>query len=141
MKLRKAAAQAFIEADANDALRKAISSGPRPWIDYEIGELVYFYRMGADKKLKFSPSYWQGPARIVMTDQPSTIWLTHRGFLVKASPERIRRASLEENMSISGWLEDIVGAKKDIATSPAEVIWIYQIILYLLKKIPDPMEY
>ena len=118
MKLRKAAAQAFIEADANDALRRAISSGPRPWIDYEIGELVYFYRMGADKKLKFSPSYWQGPARIVMTDQPSTIWLTHRGFLVKASPERIRRASLEENMSISGWLEDIVGAKKDIATEP-----------------------
>eukprot|EP00435_Cladocopium_sp_Y103_P054634 s153_g17.t2 len=118
MKLRKAAAQAFIEADSNDALRRAISSGPRPWIDYEIGELVYFYRMGADKQLKFHPGYWQGPVRIVMTDLPSTIWLSHRGNLVKASPERIRRASLEENMSISGWLEDIVSAKKDVATEP-----------------------
>ncbi|CAK9067633.1 unnamed protein product [Durusdinium trenchii] len=55
MKLRKAAAQAFIEADADNALRRAISSGPRPILDYDIGEIVYFYRMGADKKLKFKP--------------------------------------------------------------------------------------
>ncbi|CAK9068665.1 unnamed protein product [Durusdinium trenchii] len=58
MKLRKAAAQAFIEADADNALRRAISSGPRPILDYDIGEIVYFYRMGADKKLKFKPGYW-----------------------------------------------------------------------------------
>eukprot|EP00435_Cladocopium_sp_Y103_P029748 s1932_g7.t1 len=118
MKLRKAAADAFIEADSSEVLRRAIASGPRPWSDYEIGEIVYFYRMGADKKLKFSLGYWQGPARIVMTDQPSTIWLSHRGYLIKASPERIRRASAEENMAISGWLEDIVNAKKDVMTEP-----------------------
>ena len=65
MKLRQAAAQAFIEADADAALRRAISSGPRPVLDCDIGEIVYFYRMGADKKLKFRPGYWQGPARIM----------------------------------------------------------------------------
>ena len=55
MKTRKAAATACVEADANDALRRAISSGPRPLTEFEIGEMVYFYRMGADKKLKFQP--------------------------------------------------------------------------------------
>ena len=118
MKLRKAAAQAFIEADADNALRRAISSGPRPILDYDIGEIVYFYRMGADKKLKFKPGYWQGPARIIMIDQPSTIWLAYQSNLVKASPERLRRASSEENMALSGWLDDIVNVKKDLNTEP-----------------------
>ena len=63
--------------------------------------MVYFYRMGADKKLKFHPGYWQGPARVVMIDHPSTLWLAHRGYLIKASPERTRRASAEENLTIS----------------------------------------
>ena len=118
MKLRKAAAQAFIEADADNALRRAISSGPRPILDYDIGEIVYFYRMGADKKLKFKPGYWQGPARIIMIDQPSTIWLAYQSNLVKASPERLRSASSEENMALSGWLDDIVNVKKDLNTEP-----------------------
>jgi len=53
-------------------------------------------------------------------DQPSTLWLAHQGHLVKAAPERIRRASLEENMAISGWLEDIVKVKKDLSTEPTK---------------------
>ncbi|CAK8994697.1 unnamed protein product, partial [Durusdinium trenchii] len=118
MKLRKAAAHAFIEADASNSLRRAVASGPRPILEYDIGEIVYFFRMGADKKLKFKPCYWHGPARIIMIDQPSTIWLSYQSQLVKASPERIRRASLEENMALSGWLEDLVQLKKDIVTEP-----------------------
>ncbi|CAK9002681.1 unnamed protein product [Durusdinium trenchii] len=118
MKLRKAAAHAFIEADASNSLRRAVASGPRPVLEYDIGEIVYFFRMGADKKLKFKPCYWHGPARIIMIDQPSTIWLSYQSQLVKASPERIRRASMEENMAMSGWLEDLVKLKKDITTEP-----------------------
>ena len=104
MKMRRAASLAFVEADASDSLRRAISTGPRPMEEYEIGEMVYFYRMGMDKARKFAAGYWQGPARIIMMDQPSTLWLAHQGHLVKAAPERIRRASLEENLAISGWL-------------------------------------
>ena len=120
MKMRRAASLAFVEADASDALRRAVSTGPRPVEDYEIGEMVYFYRMGMDKAKKFAPGYWQGPARIVMMDQPSTLWLAHQGHLVKAAPERVRRASLEENLALSGWLEDIVKTKKDLATEPTK---------------------
>ncbi len=118
MKMRKAASMAFIEADASDLLRRAVSTGPRPMEEYEIGEMVYFYRMGMDKAKKFGPGYWQGPARIVMMDQPSTLWLAHQGYLVKAAPERVRRASLEENLAVSGWLQDIVTVKNDLATEP-----------------------
>ena len=53
--MRKAAATAFVEADASAALRRAISTGPRPMQEYDIGEMVYFYRMGADKQKKFAP--------------------------------------------------------------------------------------
>ena len=118
MKMRKAAAQAFVEADASEVLRRAISSGPRPMQEYDIGEMVYFYRMGANKAKKYSSQYWCGPARIVMLDQPSTVWLSYQGGLVKAAPERIRRASLEENLTLSGWIKDIVKKKHDPCTDP-----------------------
>ena len=120
MKMRMAASQAFLEADASNSLRRAITSGPRPLVDYEIGEMVYFFRMGANKRLKFDASYWQGPARVVMTDPPNTIRLSYQGHLVKASPERIRRASTEENMAMSQWLEDIVKLRKDLTTEPTQ---------------------
>lgn len=118
MRMRKAAATAFVEADASAALRRAISTGPRPMQEYDIGEMVYFYRMGADKQKKFAPGYWQGPARIVMVDQPSTLWLSFQGYLVKAAPERIRRASEEESLSLSSWLEGLVKRKNDPCTDP-----------------------
>ena len=118
MRMRKAAAKAFMEADCEDALRRALSAGPRSDHTYEFGEMVYFFRMGADKRLKFAPSYWKGPARVVMVDPPSTVWLAYQGFLVKASPERLRRASPEERLSVSGWLQDIVDTKEQLATIP-----------------------
>ena len=111
MRMRKAAAEAFLEADADEALRRAVQ-------DYDIGEMIYFYRMGADKAKKFAPGYWCGPARIMMIDQLSTIWASYQGTLVKAAPERVRRASLEENLSLSGWLTDLVKNKQDPCTDP-----------------------
>ena len=118
MQIRKAAAKAFMEADCEDALRRAISAGPRMVSDFDVGEVVYFYRMGADKKLKFNARYWQGPGRIVMIDQPSTIWIAFQGSLVKASPERVRRASPEENLTLSGWIDDLLATKADLEKEP-----------------------
>jgi hypothetical protein len=135
MRMRKAAAQAFVEADADAALRRAIETGPRPMEDYQIGEMVYFFRKGADKARKFAPGFWCGPAKIIMVDQPSTIWVAYQSTLVKASPERIRRASAEENLTVSGWLKDLVDTKADLAQSRNKGIWILQTILYLNYKI------
>ena len=120
MRMRRAAAQAFVEADSDAALRRAIETGPRHIEDYQIGEMVYFFRKGADKARKFAPGFWCGPARIVMVDQPSTIWIAYQNNLVKAAPERIRRASAEENLTVSGWLKDLVDTKADLCTEPKQ---------------------
>ena len=109
MKIRKAAAKAFMEADCEDALRRAIAAGPRTVCDFDIGEVVYFYRMGANKKLKFDPKYWQGPGRIAMIDQPNTIWIAYQGYLVKAAPE---------NLTLTGWISDIVNTKEQLEQEP-----------------------
>lgn len=45
MAMRKAAAIAFHETECSQALRRAISAGPRPMQNYEIGETVYFWRV------------------------------------------------------------------------------------------------
>ena len=37
-----------------------------------------------------------------------TLWLAYQGKLVKASPERIRRASAEEQITLTGWIDDLV---------------------------------
>ena len=120
MRMRKAAAQAFVEADADAALRRAIETGPRPMEGYNVGEMVYFFRNGADKARKFSPGFWCGPAKIVTVDQPCTIWVTYQSTLVKASPERKRRASLEENLTVSGWLKELVDTNAYLCSEPKQ---------------------
>ena len=84
MKLCKAAAQAFFEADCDQALENALSGGPRPQQEYTAGQMVYFYRLGHSKKGDRLPQLWHGPARVVVTDPPSTLWLSYQGGIVKA---------------------------------------------------------
>ena len=90
MELRCAAAQAFHQADCNQALRNALHHGPRRQVDFEPGQTVYFWRKGVKRYFKNNVSFWHGPAKVVITNPPSTIWLTYQGHLVKASPEHLR---------------------------------------------------
>ena len=117
MSMRKAAAQAFFETECSETLRRAISSGPRPFENYQIGELVYFWRVGLIGTKKAAPAYWHGPSRVVMTEQPSTLWLSYQGKLVKASPERVRRAAEEEQVTLTGWIDSILDTKQQLEIS------------------------
>ena len=67
---------------------------------------------------KQTPDLWHGPARIVLVDLPSTLWLSYQGGIIKASPERVRPASEEEQLSLSGWLEGLTKAAEDFARQP-----------------------
>ena len=67
--MRKAAAIAFHSTECEDALRGAISSGPRPFSVFEVGEMVYFWRVGQGAAHQTAPADWHGPARVVMLDQ------------------------------------------------------------------------
>eukprot|EP00435_Cladocopium_sp_Y103_P050254 s2395_g15.t1 len=118
MQMRKAAALAFHSTECEDALRRALASGPRPFTDFEIGEAVYFWRVGQGAARQPAPAYWHGPARVVMLDQPTTVWLAYQGKLVKASPERIRRASEEEQLTLTGWIDDLVHTRDLFERTP-----------------------
>ena len=52
-------------------------------------------------------SYWNGPGRVLLTNLPNTVWIAHGNTVIKAAPERVRLASEEESLSISGWLSGI----------------------------------
>ena len=121
MKMRQAAAVAFHSTECTEALRRAITSGPRPFHRYEIGEKVYFWRQGAGgNSNRTKPNYtsWHGPGRVVMTQHPSSIWVAHRGTLVKASPEHVRRATEDEQLTLSGWIDDLVKTRDEFEKEP-----------------------
>lgn len=120
MKMRKAAALAFFETDCDEALRRAITSGPRPLEEYQVGESVYFWRKGKDKARKTSPEWWHGPAKVLMTDPPSTVWVAYQGTLVKASPERLRRCSEDEAVTLTGWIDDLLNTKQEFDKLPTK---------------------
>ena len=118
MAMRRAAAKAFFEVDCDQALRNVLAGGPRPQHDYVVGQMVYFYRLGHSKKGDRPHERWHGPARVIMTDLPTTMWLSYQENLVKASPERIRPGSEEEQLTISGWLDGLAQAKEEFEKAP-----------------------
>eukprot|EP00435_Cladocopium_sp_Y103_P073784 s36_g45.t1 len=118
--IRLAAAKAFHEADANQSLKNALHAGHRPVRDFEVGQLVYFWRKGTDGPKKNRPSFWRGPGRVVLTSPPSTIWISYRGFIVKAAPEQLRLASEEERFTLTGWINDLSGTREELEKQPRQ---------------------
>ena len=118
MKMRKAASVAFHEADCDQALRAAALGGPRRFQNFEVGQAVYFWRRGAGTHKKTRDSYWHGPGRVLMTDLPNAVWISFNGTLVKAAPERVRHATPEEDLTISGWLRGISRVRVEFEQVP-----------------------
>lgn len=75
---------------------------------------MYLWRIGMLATKRTASGYWHAPARVVMTEQPSTLWLSYQGTLVKASPERVRRAAEEEQLTLTGWIDSILNTKRRI---------------------------
>ena len=116
--MRLAAAKAFHEADCSQALKNALHAGPRPPRDFEPGQLVYFWRKGTDRPKKDSYIYWKGPARVVLTAPPSTVWINYKGYVVKAAPEHLRHATEEERFTLSSWIDDIAETRQQLNREP-----------------------
>ena len=112
VKLRKQAAIAFHEADADQSLRNALHGGDRKLHSYQVGDLVYFWRKGMARPKKDSPAFWHGPARVILTNLPNTVWVSHQGHVVKASPEHLRPATPDEEFTLSGWIDAIADTRK-----------------------------
>ena len=110
--------KAFYEADCSQAVRNAVHAGARPVRDFETGQMVYFWRKGTDGVKKNNMSYWRGPARVILTSPPSAIWITYRGYVIKASPEHLRAATTEETFTLSQWIEDIAQTREEVQREP-----------------------
>jgi hypothetical protein len=118
--MRLAAAKAFHEADCNQALKNALHAGPRQRIDYEVGQVVYFWRKGMEGAKKNGPEYWRGPCRVILTSPPNTVWVNYKGYIVRAAPEHLRLASEEEQFTLSKWIADIAETKRELEATPRQ---------------------
>ena len=116
IKMRKAAAMAFHEADCDQALRAL--GGRRKHHEFEVGQAVYFWRRGSGSVKNERNSYWQGPGRVLMTSLPNAVWIAFNGAIVKAAPERVRVATEEESLSVSGWMDGITHARQAFEKKP-----------------------
>ena len=77
---------AFLEADNDNRLRRAMNAKPRPSRGpFLPGTQVYFWRRRG--KLKGDPGeFWQGPA-VVVAGLDNDLWLSFHNYIIKAAPE------------------------------------------------------
>ena len=104
IKLREAAARAFLEEHAKDTWRRAIASRSRPMRGpYQVGQLVYFFRKRARGLLSTRHGVWYGPGKIIGMESstnsvtPRIVWVAFSGFLYKCSPEGLRPLTEDES--------------------------------------------
>ena len=116
--MRLAAAKAFHEADCSQALRNSLHAGHRPLPNYEVGQMVYFWRKAQHQPKHNGPEYWHGPARVILVSMPSSVWVSYQGYVVKAAPEQLRHASDEETFTISEWIDGIVDTRRRLEQEP-----------------------
>ena len=74
--------------------------------------------MGAKAKKKNAAAYWHGPARVVMTNPPSTVWVASQGSQVKAAPGKLQRAAEDELLILSGWIDALEDTRPRLEKEP-----------------------
>ena len=94
-----AARQTFLKADSRRRVLRAARGHARKTQEFEMGQLVYFYRKGRNNTSKHEAG-WHGPARVVAIEkqgdgqqnqtQGSVIWIVHATILYRCAPEQLR---------------------------------------------------
>ena len=87
LEIREAARRAFVRADNCSELRRALHGRSRPNRGtHQVGDWVMYWKN----------SRWQGPAKVLMIDAPSILWLSHLTRLIRCAPEHVRVLSNRE---------------------------------------------
>lgn len=93
LKRRESARQAFVTADHDQKLRLAWLRRSRPARQlYAPGDWVMFWRHNKAN----NQGQWNGPAKIVLTEDQNVLWLTHLSRLYRCAPEHVRPLSSRE---------------------------------------------
>eukprot|EP00435_Cladocopium_sp_Y103_P032915 s2710_g8.t1 len=135
VQLRTAAAIAYHKADCEQALRNSLHAGPRAWHHYEVGQTVYYWKKGMERGKKDHPYFWHGPAKVILTNLPTTVWVAHRGRIIKACPEHLRPIADEEKFILTDWIQDILETKNQLKEQD------YKGYIVLDEKPPDALDY
>ena len=111
-RLRAEAEKAHSEWNAAQRISRAINSKARPQVQYQPGDLVYYWRSQVSGQGRRQPGskrgHFLGPARILATETRkeadgtaragSAVWVIRGRQLVKCAPEQLRPASEREEL-------------------------------------------
>ena len=83
-RMKQAAGQAFFSQECASAIQRALQSGPRRLESFVVGQKVFFWSVSVHGKVAHPNSasrkpphqFWHGPARVVITQLPSTLYLS-----------------------------------------------------------------
>ena len=93
LQLRESARRAFISAENSEKLRRAFLRRQRPHRgNFTGGMFVMYWRPGKGE----SSGQWHGPARIIIQESQSVVWVTHASRVYRVAPEHIRCLSERE---------------------------------------------
>eukprot|EP00435_Cladocopium_sp_Y103_P040825 s2199_g11.t1 len=110
LETRTIARKSFLLTDNDNAMRRALLRRSCPIRGpYQVGQLVMYW-IKNHRASRHEAGRWYGPAKVILQESPSAVWLSHAERLFKCAPESIRPASLREwNMvhhSQSSWVPE-----------------------------------
>ena len=93
---REQARRAFIRADNDSSCRRALLRRSRPGaVEFEAGDWVLYWKR-VRGNLRHERGRWYGPAQVITIEKTRVVWLSHGGYLIRASPQHLRPASMRE---------------------------------------------
>ena len=97
---REQARRAFVQADNDSSCRRALLRRSRPGsIEFEAGDCVLYWKR-VRGNIRHERGRWYGPAQVITVEKNKVIWLCHGGYLIRASPQHLRPASMREYMAL-----------------------------------------
>ena len=95
---REAARKAFVSADHDQKLRRALLRQSRPSREtFEKGQWVMFWRHGKIGQ----QGQWIGPGKVIVSEDQNVVWVTYMSRLYRCAPEHLRAVSERECPSTS----------------------------------------
>eukprot|EP00439_Symbiodinium_sp_Y106_P018541 s4730_g2.t1 len=110
MAFRNAARKAFLEADSDNRLRKALEHRTRPERGpFLPGSMVYFFE---------NRHHWHGPA-VVIGGQHSKIWIAQGTKVYRCCPEQLRKLTVEQEATIKLLPADVCHVRHEVSARGA----------------------
>ncbi|CAE7838462.1 GIP [Symbiodinium sp. CCMP2592] len=116
MELRTAARQAFLQADGDMRIRKAMEHRSRPERGpFTEGQLVFFWR-----KNRFdNRAHWHGPAVVIGKSGASKVWVARGTKVYRCCPEQLRGLSPDQEATVKLLPADMVHIRGQVSAKGA----------------------